>query len=99
VKFQKKGQLPFSPLQTPSINHAHPPQHIQTTTATTTTMSSLTPAESEYVTLESSDGFQFVIHREVAMLSGTVKNMLSSPGKQPSFLCNSTMKERGVLVA
>ncbi|KAF9094330.1 hypothetical protein BGX29_000051 [Mortierella sp. GBA35] len=43
-------------------------------------MSALTPAESEYVTLESSDGFQFVIHREVAMLSGTVKNMLSSPG-------------------
>ncbi|KAG0068040.1 Transcription elongation factor B (SIII), polypeptide 1 (15kDa, elongin C) [Linnemannia elongata] len=37
-------------------------------------------SESEYVTLESSDGFQFVIHREVAMLSGTVKNMLSSPG-------------------
>lgn len=37
--------------------------------------------ESEYVTLESSDGFQFVIHREAAMLSGTVKNMLSSSGK------------------
>ncbi|KAF9212641.1 hypothetical protein BGZ59_006489 [Podila verticillata] len=37
--------------------------------------------ESEYVTLESSDGFQFVIHREAAMLSGTVKNMLSSSGQ------------------
>ncbi|KAF9277912.1 Transcription elongation factor B (SIII), polypeptide 1 (15kDa, elongin C) [Mortierella alpina] len=37
--------------------------------------------ESEYVTLESADGFQFVIHREAAMLSGTIRNMLSSPGQ------------------
>ncbi|KAF9563170.1 hypothetical protein EC968_004978 [Mortierella alpina] len=37
--------------------------------------------ENEYVTLESADGFQFVIHREAAMLSGTIRNMLSSPGQ------------------
>ncbi|CAM0138287.1 unnamed protein product [Umbelopsis sp. WA50703] len=33
--------------------------------------------ESEYVKLISSDGFEFIIHREAAMRSGTIKNMLS----------------------
>lgn len=36
--------------------------------------------ESEYVKLISSDGFEFVIHREAAIRSGTIKNMLSGPG-------------------
>lgn len=36
--------------------------------------------ESEYVKLISSDGFEFIIHREAAIRSGTIKNMLSGPG-------------------
>jgi hypothetical protein len=32
------------------------------------------------VTLESSDGFKFIIDRKYAMVSGTIKNMLSAPG-------------------
>ncbi|CAO3642633.1 unnamed protein product [Cunninghamella blakesleeana] len=35
--------------------------------------------KSEYVKLISSDGFEFIIHREAAMRSGTIKNMLSGP--------------------
>ncbi|KAG1173254.1 hypothetical protein G6F70_005758 [Rhizopus microsporus] len=35
--------------------------------------------ESEYVKLISSDGFEFIIHREAAIRSGTIKNMLSGP--------------------
>lgn len=38
--------------------------------------------ESEYVKLISGDAFEFVIHREAAMRSGTIKNMLSGPGKK-----------------
>lgn len=36
--------------------------------------------EAEYVKLISSDGFEFVIHREAAIRSGTIKNMLCGPG-------------------
>ncbi|KAG1463106.1 hypothetical protein G6F56_005361 [Rhizopus delemar] len=35
--------------------------------------------ETEYVKLISSDGFEFVIHREAAVCSGTIKNMLCGP--------------------
>lgn len=42
--------------------------------------------ESEYVKLISSDGFEFVIHREAAIRSGTIKNMISGPGKK-SLVC------------
>jgi transcription elongation factor B subunit 1 len=38
--------------------------------------------ESEYVKLISSDGFEFIIHREAAMRSGTMKNMLSGAGTE-----------------
>lgn len=34
----------------------------------------------EYVTLVSSDGHRFIIHRKQAMVSGTIKNMMSGPG-------------------
>jgi hypothetical protein len=37
-------------------------------------------AEVDFVKLISSDGFEFVIDRKCAMASGTIKNMLSSPG-------------------
>ena len=33
------------------------------------------------VKLVSSDGFEFIIARKCAMASGTIKNMLSSPGR------------------
>ncbi|CAG8487787.1 9222_t:CDS:2 [Ambispora leptoticha] len=36
---------------------------------------------SEYVKLISSDGFEFIIARQAALCSGTIKNMLSSPGQ------------------
>ncbi|SAL98175.1 hypothetical protein [Absidia glauca] len=35
--------------------------------------------KSNYVKLISSDGFEFVIHREAAIRSGTIKNMLDGP--------------------
>ncbi|CAG8561759.1 6441_t:CDS:2 [Ambispora gerdemannii] len=35
----------------------------------------------EYVKLISSDGFEFIIARQAALCSGTIKNMLSSPGQ------------------
>ncbi|RKO91969.1 BTB/POZ protein [Blyttiomyces helicus] len=37
-------------------------------------------ALAETVKLVSADGFEFVIDRKCAMASGTIKNMLSSPG-------------------
>ncbi|KAF0441498.1 POZ domain-containing protein [Gigaspora margarita] len=36
---------------------------------------------SEYVKLISSDKFEFIIKRDIALFSGTIKNMLSSPGQ------------------
>ena len=36
--------------------------------------------EEQYVRLVSSDGFEFVISRKCAMVSGTIKSMLSGPG-------------------
>jgi hypothetical protein len=42
------------------------------------TMTTTSAPDDEYITLESSDKFLFVIHRDVACLSGTIKNMLSS---------------------
>lgn len=40
----------------------------------------MSEGESEYVKLISSDGFEFIIHREAAIRSGAIKNMLSGPG-------------------
>ena len=39
----------------------------------------MSESEAEYVKLISSDGFEFVIHREAAIRSGTIKNMLCGP--------------------
>ncbi|KAJ1511097.1 hypothetical protein HMI54_011802 [Coelomomyces lativittatus] len=46
-------------------------------------MSSVVPTLdlTEHVRLISSDGFEFVIDRKCAMVSGTIKSMLSSPGR------------------
>lgn len=38
----------------------------------------MTTVEKPYVKLISSDGFDFVVDRNVACLSGTIKNMLSA---------------------
>ncbi|KAJ3063743.1 hypothetical protein HDU98_000465 [Podochytrium sp. JEL0797] len=35
----------------------------------------------DFVKLISCDGFEFIIDRKCAMASGTIKNMLSSPGQ------------------
>ena len=34
----------------------------------------------QIVKLISSDGYEFIVERDAAMVSGTIKNMLSSPG-------------------
>lgn len=39
------------------------------------------------VKLISADGFEFIIDRKAAMKSGTIRNMLSSPGTHPYCVC------------
>lgn len=41
-------------------------------------MSSEKPTRSKYVTLESSDGFLFVVDREAALVSGTLRGILET---------------------
>merc|ERR1711939_248596 len=36
------------------------------------------------VKIISRDGYEFIVERDAAMVSGTIKNMLSSPGEQPN---------------
>jgi hypothetical protein len=43
--------------------------------------------KADTVKLISAEGFEFVIHREAAMISNTLKNMLSSSGEEPWFVC------------
>ncbi|CAG8514686.1 768_t:CDS:2 [Acaulospora colombiana] len=40
-----------------------------------------TSSSPQYVKLISSDGFEFIIQREAAVISGTIGNMLSRPGQ------------------
>lgn len=42
------------------------------------------PGLSKYVTLISSDGFEFVVLREAACKSGAIKRMLDPKSKSPS---------------
>ncbi|KAH3758487.1 RNA polymerase II transcription elongation factor Elongin/SIII, subunit elongin C [Pelomyxa schiedti] len=61
-----------------------------TTTTSSTTASSALPSASTGVTslkdeiptirLMSSEGNEFIIHRECALISGTIRSMLTSPG-------------------
>ncbi|CEL09461.1 Putative Elongin-C [Aspergillus calidoustus] len=44
-------------------------------------MSSSGPAQSEYVTLVSGDGFEFIIPRSAACVSGTIRRMLDPSTK------------------
>ena len=44
-----------------------------------------------YVKLVSSDGHEFIIKREHALTSGTIKAMLSGPGTVPSNKLTFTM--------
>ncbi len=37
--------------------------------------------QSETVKLISAEGFEFIVERKYAMVSGTIKNILSSPGR------------------
>jgi len=37
------------------------------------------------VKIISSDGYEFIVERDAAMVSGTIKNMLSSPGEKLTF--------------
>lgn len=42
--------------------------------------------ESKYVTLVSSDGFSFVVLREAALVSGTLRGMLSGSKYKTNFM-------------
>ena len=42
--------------------------------------------EAMFVKLVSSDGHEFIVKRDHALTSGTIKAMLSGPGKKSSFL-------------
>ena len=44
-----------------------------------------------YVKLVSSDGHEFIVKREHALTSGTIKAMLSGPGKCPLALSSEKM--------
>eukprot|EP00163_Fabomonas_tropica_P011113 TRINITY_DN21645_c0_g1_i1.p1 TRINITY_DN21645_c0_g1~~TRINITY_DN21645_c0_g1_i1.p1 ORF type:complete len:105 (+),score=17.07 TRINITY_DN21645_c0_g1_i1:331-645(+) len=44
--------------------------------------------EPQYITLVSSDKFEFIVDRECAMVSGTMKAMLSGPGEYAETLNN-----------
>ncbi|CAB4377675.1 POZ domain-containing protein [Rhizophagus irregularis] len=44
-------------------------------------MSRTDKPSTDYVKLISKDGFEFIIERNAALASGTIKNMLSSPGQ------------------
>ncbi|KAL2849561.1 BTB/POZ protein [Aspergillus pseudoustus] len=44
-------------------------------------MSSSDPTQSEYVTLVSGDGFEFIIPRSAACVSGTIRRMLDPSSK------------------
>ncbi|KAE9964640.1 hypothetical protein BLS_007759 [Venturia inaequalis] len=49
------------------------------------------PSQTEYVTLVSSDGFEFIVKRSCAVLAGAIKNMLdpnSNFGEAVSGICN-----------
>jgi transcription elongation factor B subunit 1 len=39
------------------------------------------PGKSEFVTLESSDGYTFVVSRQIACASGTLRAMLDEDGQ------------------
>ena len=67
----------MSSRQTPAAaTPAAPSTATQPTPAATAGV--ISPVET--VKLVSSDGFEFVIDRRAAMISGTIRNMLSSPG-------------------
>lgn len=46
------------------------------------------------VKLISAEGFEFIVHKDAAMVSQTIRNMLTSPGKAFSF---SNLFDRGKL--
>ena len=46
-----------------------------------------------YVKLVSSDGHEFIVKREHALTSGTIKAMLSGPGEFCSCVCRSLFRK------
>ncbi|EJF61552.1 POZ domain-containing protein [Dichomitus squalens] len=53
----------------------------------------------EWVRLTSTDGYDYLVRRKVAMCSGTLKNMLSSESSFSEALSNiCPMNERGIIV-
>eukprot|EP01052_Picozoa_sp_SAG31_P001791 SAG31_NODE_60_length_29419_cov_39.876398_15_plen_110_part_00 len=46
------------------------------------------PQPKEYITLVSAEGHEFQVEKQAAMVSNTIKNMLTGEGKPPSALRN-----------
>ncbi|KDR76246.1 hypothetical protein GALMADRAFT_468378 [Galerina marginata CBS 339.88] len=62
-------------------------------------MTTESKADSEWVRLQSSDGFSYLVKRKVAQSSGTIRNMLdheSGYSEALSKVCD--IKERGIIV-
>jgi C1A family cysteine protease len=51
-------------------------------------------SDMETVKLNSADGHQFIVHRKAAMISGTIKSMLSENGMVSVVYCERGERER-----
>lgn len=79
-------QLQWTALSSSSFSHAHPRNKHSTMASTEQTDAP------DYVTLVSNDGFEFLVQRKSACLSGAIKRMLdpNSAFVQPSFFDHHT---------
>ncbi|KAH8096868.1 POZ domain-containing protein [Cristinia sonorae] len=56
-------------------------------------------SENDWIRITSNDGFSFLVPRKVAVVSGTLKNMLSTESNFAEAASNTCpMSERGVIV-
>ncbi|PPQ93129.1 hypothetical protein CVT25_003661, partial [Psilocybe cyanescens] len=63
------------------------------------TAASTTNKDSEWVRLQSSDGFSYLVKRKVAQASGTIRNMLDPEGGYAEALSKvCEIRERGIIV-
>ena len=70
-----------------SIREAYPGTTFRAETSTET-------QGSEWVRLQSTDGFSYLVRRKVAQASGTIRNMLDSEGVCPFYILHFSLNER-----